>query len=231
MIEAFWHMPGELKRVKGIDENGKKTTIQQFQPEMYPYTNEGIQIQHENKKLSFVTDNPVFNSKHIGARFAVKFDPSNPSEVFLYEIHKDTPVPFLFNDQHLSLSSTVEFSQALADRKEGEGKLLSEHLDKKKEQIALVKETIKQQERKTLFTGVTAKLTPGNAFPKDIIAAAKAATSEQLINGNQFLSETEELAIPKGNLMLSADPLSEEQQHDTVPVEPTKTRLPWFAQD
>jgi hypothetical protein len=236
MIDAFWFMPGEVKRVRGIDADGNKTTVQAFEPETYEYTNEGIKIQYEKQKYSFITDSPDFNSKYQTKRFCVKFDKKNPSEVYLYENTEKGIVPFLHNNTHMSLANPEVFHQALADREPGEALRLHAHLAKKDEQLAIVQAKVKELERANLLNGVAGKLTAGNAFPKKVIALAKQSVAEQLINGEAFSLVEAPKSLEEKHVF---DPLTEpitESEGELEPVlqtiNPVNQKItPWYMQE
>lgn len=187
LIDAFYEMPGKLKQVKGLDADGKMKTIQSFVPTEYPYTNEGIEIILDKRTYTFKTDDPDFNARFIGKRFCVKYDPQDPSQqIYLYENTREGARPFIFDNQHACLKSPFLFAQALVDRTDGEAKKLSDHLQSKKAQRSLAEEKAQRFIDITKENGTFTPLTPGNAFDKKVLTAAKQALTEKIINGNDY---------------------------------------------
>ena len=142
-------MPGTLKQVRGAGKDGKMQTVQQFQPQLYQYTNEGIEIVIDKVTHAFITDDPQFNKQYIGKRFSVRFDQEKLDKIYLFENTAEGARPFIFNGTHTVLQAQHLFAQALVDRQEGEAKKLSAHLNKKKIQQASAEETAQR------FIGIT----------------------------------------------------------------------------
>lgn len=182
-VEAFLHMPGELKQIRGTNADGEATTVQKFVPQLYEYTNDGIEVTLNKQKYNFITDLTGFNKKYIGQKFAVRVDRENPDKVYLYRATPEGTVPFIFNDKPAVLPAAHQFAQALVDRQPGEAKQLADHLAAKKLQKAQAEQTAQQFIELTKVEGTYLKLTHGNAFPKEILNAAKAAISEKIVNG------------------------------------------------
>jgi hypothetical protein len=196
LVEGFYQMPGSLKQVKGVDKDGLLRQIQQFFPQEYLYSNDGIEITIEKQKYTFLTDNPEFNSQHLTRKFFVKYDPvelerDGLKSIYLYENSPEGARPFLFNNAHATLKNPNLFSQALIDRTEGEGEALYKHLQNKKLQEKQVDAISDRYTSIAKSTGTFMEIRPENAYPKDILTAAKQQIAEQIINGDQYrITET-----------------------------------------
>lgn len=186
-IDAFYSMPGTLKQVKGVDTDGKLRQIQQFFPQEYTYFNDGLEITISKQKHIFLTDNPEFNKQHLSRKFLVKYDPIELEQdglksIFLYENTTEGIRPFIFNNTHASLGNPQRFSQALIDRVEGEGHLLHEHLKNKKLQESQVDSIGQRYTRIAKANGTFMEIRPENAYPKEILTAARQQIAEQVAN-------------------------------------------------
>lgn len=198
-IEAFYTMPGTMKQVKGVDGDGKLRQLQQFFAQEYTYFNDGLEITIAKQKHIFITDNPEFNKLHLSRKFLVKYDPleleqDGIKQIYLYENTPEGIRPFVFNHTHASLSNPQRFTQALFDRQEGDGHRLYEHLQNKKLQEAGADAIGSRYLARAKADGTFMEINPANAYPKEILTAAKQQLSEQIINGDQFrITGTEEV--------------------------------------
>jgi len=231
-VEAFYHMPGELKTIKGQDAEGKRTSIQVFEPKLYDYTNKGLSLRVNDQKeeIKFQTDDPEFNANYIGRKLAVRIDLHNPTHVYLYELNAKRELePVFVNGKHMQLGEPFKFAQAIVDRKEGEAKALAEHLNNKEKQLALVEAKVRQYELQALAAGVDTKLTPGNVFPKEVLSAAKAQIAESYLNQLPL-----EHAAPKRKslqmLEESVEPVTIEVNQTAEPASERKI-MPWYMLD
>ena len=173
-VEAFYTMPGELKKVKILEE-GKQVLRQRFIPKSYEYTNEGIK--------GHIVPGVEFNNVHIGEYFEIKYDPrQEEGRIYLYKDQQ----PYRFEGEHVAMLPREEFSMALVDRVEGEGKALHEHLETKKAQRHLAKERFNELVAITKANGTYTPAITENAFDKEVLNAAKADRMERLVNGSQY---------------------------------------------
>jgi hypothetical protein len=231
-VEAFYHMPGELKTIKGQDEKGNRTSVQVFEPRLYNYTNRGLQLKLADREqpITFQTDSPEFNAQYIGRELAVRIDLAKPDHVYLYELNAKRELePVFINGKHMQLGEPFKFAQAFIDRTEGEAKALADHLSNKEKQIELVQSKVKRFELQALSAGVDTKLKPGNVFPKEVLNAAKAQIAESYINS---LPATEKETKRKSLQMLEevAEPIPVEVNQTEEPM-PSKKIVPWYMLD
>jgi hypothetical protein len=211
LVDAFYRMPGSLKQVKGVDNEGRLRQLTNFFPQEYTYFNDGLEITIDKQKHLFLTDNPEFNKLHLSRKFLVKYDPveleqDGIKKIFLYENTAEGVRPFNFNNAHASLSNPRRFSQALIDRTEGEGHLLFEHLQNKKLQEKQVDTVAQRYTAIAKSTGTFMEIRPENAYPKEILNAAQQQIAEQIINGDQFKfteqssnEKTEQVEVPRAS--------------------------------
>lgn len=196
-VEAFYTMPGNLKQSKGVDKEGSVRMITQFVPQEYSYTNNGLVMQVDNKRFDFLIDNPEVNKWLIGRKVMIKYDPANPTAAYLYENTAD-PKPIMHNGQPLIARAPERFAMAIMDRFEGETVALHEHLDKKKQQAALAEAINEKYTMIAKVNGVFLDIKPDNAYPKEVLTAAKQAIAEQIANGDEYrLSETIPVPVEK----------------------------------
>ena len=194
-VNAFLHMPGDLKQVRGADENGVMRTVQQFIPQTYEYSKEGIEVVMNKVTHNFITDDHKFNKQYIGKRFCIRIDRNKPEQVYLFENTAEGVRPFIYNGTQAVLKAPYLFAQAIVDRQEGEAKKLSDHLNTKKLQEGGVEQTAQKFIELTKIEGTYMKLTPGNAFPKEIMNAAKQSLAEKIINGDTHLITKEKTVV------------------------------------
>lgn len=190
LVDAFFTMPGEIKKIRGVNADGEKITITKFIPQPYEYTNGGIEISINKNKHYFLIDNSEVNQWLIGRKVFVKYDPIEATKLYLYEPKPDNEyVPLTFNGQHLIAGSTHQFAQALIDFKPGERMELSEHLSRKKLQEENAIEMATQYTRIAKTSGAFIEVNPHNAFPKEVMSAAKHEITEGIINPKRTLDE------------------------------------------
>lgn len=198
MVEAFYHMPGVLKKVKGVDARGQVVKVNRFLPELYTYTNNGIGVEINGKRQYFWIDNPEVNAQLIDQRVFIRYDEQNPDRLYLYKPIDDAEfTPLKINGQHMVAahwSDEERFAHALIDMKDGEQQRLHNHLGKKKEQKALAANKALRYERIAKAEGVFIPINPSNAFPKEALSAAKRELNERIANGNRSLMEGQEQA-------------------------------------
>ncbi|WP_238354554.1 transposase family protein [Fulvivirga marina] len=217
-IEAFYEMPGDLKQVKVVDQ-GKTRQLNQFVPQPYQYTNVGMKLQIDNQRHELIISDPEFNSLHIGESFNIKYDPRNIEKVYLYRDGR----PYLFNDSHVFASTKQEFSMALADRTEGETKLLNDHLNSKKKQKLITTNRYNRLVEITKENGTYTEAITANAYDKSILNAAKADMLEKLVNGDSYRLDKENKDRPEGSKKLNRFNPSTNQIENT----PTKRVNRW----
>lgn len=209
MVEAFYHMPGVLKTVKGIDARGQVVKLKRFIPELYTYTNNGIGVELNGKREFFWIDDPEINAQLIDERVFIRYDEQNPEKLYLYKPIDDSEfTPLKINGQHLVArhwSDEERFAHALIDMKEGEHKRLHEHLGKKKAQKAIVADKAQRYERLAKAEGVFIPITPHNAFPKEALSDAKREIAERIANGHNRLMESGPDQLPEHNDPTDAD--------------------------
>ncbi|ELR69185.1 hypothetical protein C900_05381 [Fulvivirga imtechensis AK7] len=180
-LEAFFEMPGDLKTVKLV-EQGKSVNRKIFIPQPYEYTTKGIMPTINNEKMIFSVDSPEFNSRYLGEKFNIKYDPAAPERVYLY---KDND-PVRLNGEHVVASKPERFHQALVDRTEGEGRRLHDHLKTKDKQKELAENRFTRYVDLTIQNGTYTKAVTENAFDKEVLNAARAHMLEQIVNGDDF---------------------------------------------
>jgi hypothetical protein len=223
-IEAFYTMPGTEKLVKVADEQGAMRQMRQFFPQPYSYTNDGIAITIDKVPHIFQTDDPEFNRRHIGRSFLVKYDEielqhTGLKQIYLYENTPNGARPFIIEGNHASLRNPHLYAHALMDRVAGEGHLLHEHLNNKKVQELKNDQIAQRYMRLSKATGTFMEIRADNAYPKDVINAAKQQIAEQIINGDQETDRqvADEVEASKNHSGPTTKP-------DTVPASQRRSR-------
>ncbi|WP_338813718.1 transposase family protein [Bernardetia sp. Wsw4-3y2] len=106
----------------------------------YKYTNDGITIQYQNEKYSFISYDASLNSRILHGNYQVRFDPNSlgndDSLLWLYK----NDVPFTIDEQHVALAKAPEQPMAIVDYTEGSRQELENIWKAQKEQMLLVDE-------------------------------------------------------------------------------------------
>jgi hypothetical protein len=188
-VEAFFTMPGEIKKIKGLNDENEKITITKFIPQSYQYTNGGIELSVDKQKHYFVIDNPEVNQWLIGRKVFLKYDPIDITKVYLYEPKDDHDFTTLcFNGQQLVANSTNQFAQAIIDYKPGERMELVDHLERKKLQEKNAIALADNYKRIAKTSGVFIEVNSTNAFPKGVLSAAKQELAERILTPEKTIS-------------------------------------------
>jgi hypothetical protein len=117
-IEAFYHEPGDERKVKAIHE-GKPVVVREWVPQLYTYTSRGIEIRIDNQTYAYhVLNQPAWEAGNIGAKFSIKYNADRkkwsngrqPDEILLY--HNSTPVHW--QGTHLALVPNERMPMAVA---------------------------------------------------------------------------------------------------------------------
>jgi transposase InsO family protein len=187
-IEAFYTLPGEHKKIRTIEE-GRPKLVQTFIPQTYEFTNRGIDIVIAGKKLSYDIEDAAFRAQFIGSRFTVKYEPNPerwtggaPDRLLLYL----QGAPLLWQGVHAAALHKSAFHMAVADYAPGEGAQLRAHLDRKKQQRALVQQDFTRLIEHTKQNGTYTPVITENAFDKQVIQDTNAALLDQLLGGEDF---------------------------------------------
>jgi transposase InsO family protein len=184
-IDAFYTMPGNMRQVKVIEE-GKARQRQSFFPKAFPYTNRGIELEINKQEYTFLIDDPEFNSRYIGSKFQIKYDPEDLSKgVYLYQDDE----PFLLNGKRVAAPLFEGYHMALADHVDGEAKSLYEHRQNKKAQLKITTSRFEEAIHRTKLNGTYTRAITENAFDKEVLTAANADRMEQLVNGDEYRLE------------------------------------------
>lgn len=187
-VEAFWHEPGEHKKIRTYDE-GKAKIVNTFQPQQYEFTNRGIEITIGGKLRTYDIEDANFRRLHIGQKFTVRYEPNperwidgQPERLMLYT----NGAPMQWNGQHLSLTAKELMPMAIADYKEGTRAKLTERMNTKKAQRAIVQQDFTKLIEKTKRNGTYTEAITANAFDKDVLNDAKAQRLDMLIQGDEY---------------------------------------------
>jgi hypothetical protein len=116
----------------------------------------------------------------------------------------------------MALLPTKEYHMAPADYEQGEPAQLRAHLDRKKQQRAMVQQDFTKLIESTKANGTHVNLITEQAYDKEVLANAQAFAKNQMIQGDDFsLSEVHTEATRKRvdrlSLGMDDDPLFNKQ--------------------
>lgn len=183
-VDAFWEMPGEMKKVK-FEEDGKIHTKQIFEPKPYTFSMNGIQVERKDpgtgevKFFEFDVENASFRAKNINRAFNIKYDPAKMDKVYLYL--NDKPVCDDAGNFVAAYDKTA-IHMALADRTKGEGHELHRLESLKKQQIEIVLNEHTAIVQTTKMNGSFTPVNHDNLYPKEVMNAVKASMMESGFN-------------------------------------------------
>lgn len=188
-IEAFYALPGEHKKVRTI-EDGKPKLVSTFQPQLYPFTNRGIDITIKGRVVTYDIADERFRANFIGQHFSVKYEPNHerwsngeqPDELLLYLNNS----PMMWKDEHLVAKPVERFHMAVADYTPGERARLTESQQMKKRQRSLVQSDFEEILRHTKANGTYTEVITENAFDKNTLTEANSQLLNQIIQGEDF---------------------------------------------
>jgi hypothetical protein len=218
-VEAFWTRPGkQVKTTTYID--GRKKTVSTFEDQDYEFTNKGIEIVISGKKQFYTIEDADFRRLYTTQRFQVRYEPNptnwsdgqRPNCLLLYVQGK----PVQWQGMHMALLPTKEYHMAPADYEQGEPAQLRAHLDRKKQQRAMVQQDFTKLIESTKANGTHVNLITEQAYDKEVLANAQAFAKNQMIQGDDFsLSEVHTEATRKRvdrlSLGMDDDPLFNKQ--------------------
>jgi hypothetical protein len=187
-VQAFWTEPGEQKKIRASHE-GKITMVKTWVPQLYEFTNRGIDITLNTKRFTYDIEDPAFRVVNIGQRFSVKYEPNpalwvdgRPEKLLLYI--NGTPV--MWKGQHLAAVQKQLVPMAVADYSEGTRKQLDERLSNKRNQRELVAAHFNEMLEHTKRNGTHTQVITENAFDKDVLQNTEAEIRNQIIKGENY---------------------------------------------
>lgn len=188
-IEAFYQLPGSNKK-KQVYDQGKKKMITFFEPQLYPFTNKGIEITINKNTFTYDIEDPDFRRLYIGAKFTVRYEPNPerwtnaqyPDELLLYK----NGAPLQWNGAHARALAKELVPMAVADYTEGSRHTINERLSNKKKQRALVQQDFEAMIARTKRNGTHTEVITDNAFDKEVLQNTLAQLNNQLIGGEDY---------------------------------------------
>ncbi|MEO9475831.1 MAG: DDE-type integrase/transposase/recombinase [Cyclobacteriaceae bacterium] len=142
-VEAFWHMPGQMRQFDDMS-GSKRKKVSLFVPTEYEYTNRGIVIEKTDgegakQKHIFNVPDAAFNFLKIGQKFRIKLEPENWSKAYLYSGDK----PICDQDgKPLEVLPKKLFASAKVDQLPGENEEWHQMLKVQKDQKELADQTL-----------------------------------------------------------------------------------------
>jgi len=187
-VEAFWHLPGEHKKIRTYEE-GKLKLVNTFIPQQYEFTNRGIELTIGGKLRTYDFEDANFRRLYIGQKFTVRYEGNperwvdgQPDRLMLYQ----NGAPMQWLGSHLSLTPKELMPMAIADYKEGTRAKLTERMNTKKAQRAIVQQDFTKLIEKTKRNGTYTEAITANAFDKEVLIDAKAQRLDMLIQGDEY---------------------------------------------
>lgn len=209
-IEAFYTLRGANKQ-KQVFDQGKKKLVSVFEPQTYEFTNKGIEIVFNGKRVFYNVEDADFRRLYIGARFAVRHepnperwtDPQMPDEMLLYL----NGAPLQWRGAHAVAKLDVKVPMAVADYTEGTRAEINHRLDNKKRQRTATQQNFKELIELNKRNGNHTDVITANAFDKEVLQDALSQLNNQLIGGEDY-KLTDEQKEPEDKKPKDLDRLS-----------------------
>jgi hypothetical protein len=155
----------------------------------YLYRKEGFVIRQNKKDHIYRVEDPFFNAHYIDHELTVEYDPRDLNKgLWLYLDNK----PVMLNNEHVVALPARLYHESLLDHTADEGKALSEHRSRKKEQRQISNKRFVDYLGITKSNGTFTEMITENAFDKETLRLAQQQRLEQMTNGEYRLTEPEE---------------------------------------
>lgn len=187
-IEAFYTEPGEQKKIRTYHE-GKPTTVSAWVPQLYPFTNRGIDITINGQPFTYDVEDPAFRATHIGQKFSVRFEPNHkqwsngqPDRLLLYLQGK----PLAWGGVHMAALPKQLVPMAVADYTEGTRAQLNERLTNKAAQREMMRERFTEMVEHTKANGTHVQVITENAYDKEVLQNTERELLNQIMEGKDY---------------------------------------------